>query len=166
MAHTISTIRRAEQILGYGIGTCEGEREYPVIDGVVYTDLFEGDATVDGVTFTQAFNGVKNRTEYFNEIIPVRTHQKTVKVTAEWGSTEFMTDIKELLDWLEDNPSTDALDSAGTKSLRIKDYSETFGTAQEQTEDINTVLERGFGFYIRKPLIISFGEQPNAARYF
>lgn len=43
MSHSKNTIRRAEQILGYGIGERQGKREYPVIDGVIYTDLFEGD---------------------------------------------------------------------------------------------------------------------------
>lgn len=166
MAYSNATIRRAEQILGYGIKAGTGEREYPVIDGVVYTDLFSGTATVDGVTFTPAFNGKKYGTTYYNELHVNSNCNRTVKVTAAWGSTTFETELKDLLDWIEENPAVDSLDSAGAKSLRIKDYAETFGTASEQTQDLTDVIDRGWGFYVRKPLIISVGETSNAAGYF
>lgn len=165
MSHSINTIRRAEQILGYGIGDKQGVREYPVIDGVIYTDLFEGDIELP-FKFKLAFNGVQGRTDYYNEIIPTSKCHRSVEVDAVWGSCEFNKEIESLLDWLEDNPSVDSLDSVATKRLQIKDYSETFATAEEQKESSDTILMQGFGFYIRKPLIISFGEQPDAARYF
>lgn len=165
MSHSKNTIRRAEQILGYGIGNKQGKREYPVIDGVIYTDLFEGEIELP-FKFRLAFNGVQGRTDYYNEIIPTTKCRKSVIVEANWGSTEFNEEIADLLDWLEGNPSLDGIDSVGTRSLRIKDTSETFATAQEQKEGIDSILNSGFGFYIRRPLIISFGEQPDAARYF
>ena len=166
MAYNPATIRRAEQMLGYGIKAGTGEREYPLIDGVVYTDLFSGTATVDGVTFTPAFNGKKYGTTYYNELHVTSDCKRTVKVTATWGSAAFETELKDLLDWLEENPAVDGFDSAGSKSLRIKDYAETFGSAEEQTSDLNEIIDRGWGYYVRKPLIISVGETGNAAGYF
>lgn len=167
MSYSPITIRRAEQILGYGIGTGTGAREYPVIDGVVYTDLFEGAATVEGLSdVVTGFNGKKHGTTYRNELYITSKCPKTVKVTAAWGSTAFNTEIEGLLDWLEDNPATDSLDNAGTKSIRIKDTAETFSTGEEQTQTVNDLLNSGYGYYIRKPLIISFGENKDAAGYF
>ena len=167
MAYSPSTIRRAEQILGYGIGTGTGAREYPVIDGVVYTDLFEGAATVEGLTdVATGFNGKKYGTTYKNELYITSKCPKTVKVTATWGSNAFNTELEGFLDWLEANPVTDSLDNAGTKSIRIKDTAETFSTGEEQTQTVNDLLNSGYGYYIRKPLIISFGENKDAAGYF
>ena len=162
-----NTIRRAEQILGYGISTGTGAREYPVIDGVVYTDLFEGDLNVElPFEYRLAFNGKVGHTSYYNEIIPTSKCQSTVEVDAVWGSCEFDKEIKSLLDWLEANPVTDSLDNAGTKSIRIKDTSETFSTGEEQTQTVNDLINNSYGYYIRKPLIISFGENKDAAGYF
>lgn len=162
-----STIRRAEQILGYGIATGTGVREYPVIDGVVYTDVFEGAATVEGLTdVATGFNGKKNGTVYKNELYITSKCPKTVKVTAAWGSTALQTELKDLLDWIKDDSVVDSLDTTATKSLRIKDYSETFATASEVSENVNAIVMRGWGFYVRRPLIISFGEQKDAAGHF
>ena len=162
----MSTIRRAEQILGYGIGTGTGAREYPVIDGVIYTDLFEGDLNVElPFEYRLAFNG-KVGPSYYNEIIVKSNCKSTVEVDADWGSCEFDKEIKSLLDWLEANPVTDSLDNAGTKSVRIKDTAETFSTGEEQNQTIYDLLNSGYGYYIRKPLIISFGDNKDAAGYF
>ena len=167
MAYSTNTIRRAEQILGYGIGTGTGGREYPVIDGVIYTDLFEGDLNVElPFKYKLAFNGKVGHTSYYNEIIVNSKCQKSVKVDAIWGSTSFNNEIKSLLDWLEANPVTDSLDNAGTKSIRIKDTAETFSTGEEQIQTLNNLINNSYGYYIRKPLIISFGENKDAARYF
>lgn len=167
MAYSPSTIRRAEQILGYGIGTGTGAREYPVIDGVIYTDLFEGDLNVElPFEYRLAFNGKVGHTSYSNEIIVKSKCKQTVEVDADWGSTAFNTEIKSLLDWLEDNPVTDSLDNAGTKSIRIKDTAETFNTGEEQNQTTYDLLNSGYGYYIRKPLIISFGDNKDAAGYF
>ena len=167
MSHSINTIRRAEQILGYGIGTGTGAREYQVIDGVIYTDLFEGDLETElPFEYKLAFNGKVGHTSYYNEIIVKSKCKSTVEVDAVWGSCEFDKEIKELLDWLEDNHVTDSLDNAGTKSIRIKDTAETFSTGEEQTQTINDLLNNSYGYYIRKPLIISFGENKDAAGYF
>ena len=167
MSYSTNTIRQAEQILGYGIGTGTGVREYPVIDGVIYTDLFEGDLNVElPFEYRLAFNGKVGHTSYYNEIIVNSKCQKSVKVDAIWGSTSFNTEIKSLLDWLEANPVTDSLDNAGTKSIRIKDTAETFSTGEEQIQTLNNLINNSYGYYIRKPLIISFGENKDAARYF
>lgn len=167
MSHSINTIRRAEQILGYGIVTGTGVREYPVIDGVIYTDLFEGDLNVElPFEYKLAFNGKVGHTVYHNEIIVKSKCKSTVEVDAVWGSCDFNKEIKSLLDWLEANPVTDSLDNSGTKSIRIKDTAETFSTGEEQTQTVNDLLNSGYGYYIRKPLIISFGENKDAAGYF
>lgn len=167
MSYSTNTIRRAEQILGYGIGDFQGVREYPVIDGVIYTDLFEGDLNVElPFEYKLAFNGKVGHTAYYNEIIVKSQCKSTVEVDAVWGSCEFDKEIKSLLDWLEANPVTDSLDNAGTKSIRIKDTAETFSTGEEQTQTVNDLLNSGYGYYIRKPLIISFGENKDAAGYF
>ena len=167
MSYSINTIRRAEQILGYGIGTGTGAREYPVIDGVIYTDLFEGDLNVElPFEYRLAFNGKVGHTSYYNEIVVKSRRQKSVEVDAVWGSTSFNTEISSLLDWLKANPVTDSLDNAGTKSIRIKDTAETFSTGEEQTQTLNDLLNNSYGYYIRKPLIISFGENKDAAGYF
>lgn len=167
MSYSTNTIRRVEQILGYGIGTGTGVREYPVIDGVIYTDLFVGDLNVElPFEYRLAFNGKVGHTSYYNEIIVKSKCQKSVKVDAVWGSTSFNTEIKSLLDWLEANPVTDSLDNAGTKSIRIKDTAETFSTGEEQIQTLNNLINNSYGYYIRKPLIISFGENKDAARYF
>ena len=167
MSYSTNTIRRAEQILGYGIGTGTGAREYPVIDGVIYTDLFEGDLNVAlPFEYRLAFNGKVGHTSYYNEIIVKSKCKNTVEVDAVWGSCEFDKEIKSLLDWLEANPVTDSLDNAGTKSIRIKDTAETFNTGEEQTQTVNDLLNSGYGYYIRKPLIISFGDNKDAAGYF
>ena len=167
MSHSINTIRRAEQILGYGIGTGTGVREYPVIDGVIYTDLFEGDLETElPFEYKLAFNGKVGHTSYYNEIIPTSKCQKSVEVDADWGSASFDTEIKGLLYWLEANPVTDSLDNSGTKSISIKDTAETFNTGEEQTQTTYDLLNSGYGYYIRKPLIISFGENKDAAGYF
>ena len=167
MSYSTNTIRRAEQILGYGIGDFQGVREYPVIDGVIYTDLFEGELNVElPFEYRLAFNGKVGHTSYYNEIIVKGKCNSTVEVDAIWGSTSFNTEIKGLLDWLEANPVTDSLDNAGTKSISIKDTSETFNTGEEQTQTLNDLLNNSYGYYIRKPLIISFGENKDAAGYF
>lgn len=167
MSYSTNTIRRAEQILGYGIGDFQGVREYPVIDGVIYTDLFEGDLNVElPFEYKLAFNGKVGHTSYYNEIIVKSNCQSTVEVDAVWGSCEFNKEIEALLDWLEANPVTDSLDNAGTKSIRIKDTAETFNTGEEQNQTIYDLLNSGYGYYIRKPLIISFGDNKDAAGYF
>ena len=165
MSYSTNTIRRAEQILGYGIGDFQGAREYPVIDGVIYTDLFEGDVELP-FEYRLAFNGKVGHTSYYNEIVVKSKCKSTVEVDAVWGSCEFNKEIEPLLDWLEANPVTDSLDNAGTKSIRIKDTAETFSTGEEQTQTLNDLLNSGYGYYIRKPLIISFGENKDAAGYF
>lgn len=165
MAHTAITIRRAEQILGYGFETGTGTRTYQVIDGVIYTDLFTGDPVLP-FTYTKAFNGITGRTTYFNEIIPTSTCEKTVDVTASWGSNEFTAEIDPFLVLLDDNPPTDSLSNAGTKSIKTEDYSETFATGKEQIDNLNVILHEGYGWYIRRPLIVSFGNNQSATHIF
>lgn len=169
MPYTKSVIRRAEQILGYGITDTTGTRTFPVIDGVVYADLFTGDATIEGFTgtITKTFNGRRNAMTYWNELRVVSCHLKEVTVTATWGSEEFMTDIDGLLAWLDENPAAENLDTAGVKTKKMEDFSATYGTAEETNADINTILHDGFGYYIRRPFIIDVArEQKDASRYF
>jgi len=173
MPYSKNVIRRAEQILGYGITSIAGERTYPVIDGVVYADLFsEADPIViTGYTGTikKAFNGRLNGLEYYNELILDTRHKKLKEVTVDlfWGNACFDQEITDLLDWLTENPSTESLDSAGVSNVKIEDFSQSTRTASEKSEDINIILNEGFGYYIRRPFIIDVArEQRDAARYF
>lgn len=167
MSYSKNTIRRAEQILGYGISDGTGTRTFTVIDGIIYTDLFEGVPTIDGLDdYRVTFNGHANA-DYSNQIHVYCRDGQEVDITANWGSNVFNTEIEELLDWLEANPITDSLDNAGTKSIRIKDTAETFNTGEEQTQTVNDLLNSGYGYYIRRPLIIGISsEKSDAARYF
>lgn len=171
MGYPKSVIRRAEQILGYGITETPGERVYPVIDGVVYTDLFQGDVeAIVGYTGTirKSFNGRSNGVEYYNQIdLVARCHLKEVTLDLDWGSECFNKEIDGLLEWLSENSAADNLDEAGVKSKKIEDFSVTKGTAEEKSNDISIILNEGFGFYIRRPLLIDVArEQKDGSRYF
>ena len=163
--------RRAEQILGYSFNSVGGERMYPVIDGVVYTDLFEetDTITIEGYTgkIKKAFNGRSNGVEYYNQLILDKCRLKEVTLDLSWGSACFNKDIDGLLAWLNDNPATDSLDNAGVASKKIEDFSVTHRTASDTSVDINIILNEGYGFYIRKLFIIDVAkEQKDSARYF
>ena len=168
MAST-NTLRRAESILGYGIQTGTGSRTYTVIDGTVYTDLFSGTPTIDGYTGTikTRFNGSQS-TSYYNEIILEPSHcTRTVDVTAAWGSAAFLTEIDELLTWLDDNPFTTMADSSSVKSKKIEDFSVTMNTSEDTSSAFYDAVRSAWSFYIRNVLIISVSpEQKNDYKYF
>lgn len=173
MKYAKSVIRRAEQILGYGITCIAGERTYPVIDGVVYMDLFnDSDFTIDGYTGTikKAFNGRINGVEYYNQIyLDTRYCKKLKEVTLDldWGSQCFNEEITGLLDWLTENTGGDLLDDAGISSKKIEDFSVSYRDADEKSVDLSIILNEGFGYYIRKPFIIDVArEQKDGSRYF
>lgn len=171
MAYSNSVIRRAEEILGYGITSIPGDRTYTVIDGVIYTDLFTGPVTIPGYAggFTRAYNGKVNGLEYYNEIVLHKPNkcQQTVTLDLDWGSECFKNDINDLLEWLEDTPSTDDLDNAGIASKRIEDFSVSYRSGSDTGQDTYDALVRGWGYYIRRPSMVDVaGEQRDAARYF
>lgn len=173
MAYSTNTIRRAEGILGYGISPTAGARKYTLVDGIIYTDLFEGVPLINGVTaFETAFNGKINALGYYNQIIlPLRSslarRPVQVEVDALWGSCEFNKEIKSLLDWLEANPVTNAMNNAGVRSKQVEDFRLTTGTAEERQQDLNAILKEGYGYYISRPLIVGVGsEQGDGSRYF
>lgn len=173
MAYSTNTIRRAEGILGYGISPTAGPRKYTPVDGIIYTDLFEGVPLINGVTaFETAFNCKINALGYYNQIIlPLRSslarRPVQVEVDALWGSCEFDKDIKSLLDWLEANPVSNAMNNAGVRSKQVEDFRTTTGTAEERQQDLNAILKEGYGYYISRPLIVGVGsEQRDASRYF
>ena len=165
-----SVIRRAEQILGYGITELEGERTYPIIDCIVYADVFtDQEVVIEGYTGTvvKAFNGKRNASEYWNELHLSKCRLKEVTLDLSWGDECFNEEIKGLLDWLVENGATDSLDSAGVKTKKIEDFSATYATAEETVVDINAILHDGFGYYIRRPFIIDVArEQKDGSRYF
>lgn len=167
--NSVNVIRRAEKILGYGITDVSGEREYPVIDGVVYADLFTGTPTIDGYTGNTklTFNG-SQATPYKNQIAldPKRCKQ-TVKITATWGSQVFLSEIDELLQWLEENNFTDAADEAGIRSKKIEDFSVTYRDAEEVQSSTYDTIRAAWSFYIRSVILISVTpEQKHDYRYF
>jgi hypothetical protein len=166
-----NTMRRIEQIVGYGISDTEGKRTFTPVDGILYVDLFEGDIPEElGV---KSFNGRKNGVTYFNQIELSKNYSKSyckqgdVTLELNWGSNEYNEEIKGLADWLEENPAVDNLDDAGVKSKKIEDFSVTKGTAAETQADINIILHDGYGYYIRRPLIVGVSqENKDASRYF
>lgn len=172
MAYPISIIRRAEQILGYGITDVAGVREYSVVDGVIYTDLFDGDVDVEIPNYTgsfrKAFNGKYNGLEYYNEIhLTGKCKTDTVELELNWGSKCFNKEIEDLLTWLQENTSTDILDNSTVESKKIEDFNVRFKNTEESTTSIRESLNSGWGYYIRRPLIISVaGEQKHGFRHF
>lgn len=169
MAYTTNELRRAEALLGYGIQNGSGQRKYVVVDDVVYTDLFQGEPTIDGYTgtITKRFNG-RYGTTYFNEIV-LEPHKckREVTVGATWGSSDFLAEIDELLEWIHENPFTEQADNAGIKSVKIEDFSATQGTAEETKTSFYDALRASWSFYIRNPLIISVTpEQRDDYRHF
>ena len=150
--------RRVEALLGYGIGAGTGEREYPVLDGVVYTDLFSGTPTVSVSGFTLAFNGRKYGTAYYNEIIVGDVKADTVTVNATWGSDEFNDDIDGLIEWATNHKPE--FDAAGITSKKIEDFSVSLADAEKRQDDFSVILNEGYGYYVRKPSVLEInGEQ-------
>lgn len=159
-------IKRAEQILGYGIGSVAGDRTYRVIDGIIYTDLFSGTPTLQGFsgTFKTRFNG-KQGTAYFNEIILDSKCKNEITITAAWGSNSFLSEINKLLAWIKDDDFVDNVENAGIQSKKIEDFSVTY--KNEEEGGVNTVIDSTWGYYIRKPLIVGISkEHKNDWRYF
>lgn len=147
------TRRRLESIVGYGLSDTSGTREFPVIDGVIYTDLFTDTPTVEGFEVTGVrFNGEQG-SEYNNEIRV--TEQKyldetLVTVTASWGSEDFEVDAQGLIDYIDSNGSGEA----GVRSKKIEDFSVTVASGQETINDFWSYVNLNWGFLIRRAMII------------
>src|SRR5690606_23369079 len=162
MAYSNNIIRRAEQILGYGITDVAGVREYSVVDGVIYTDLFEGEVTIPGYTgtFKRAFNGKFNGLTYYNEIhLTNKCKTDTVGLELDWGSTAFDAEIDDLLKWLEDNSAADILDTANVEYKKIEDFTVRYKNTEEAEASIRDSISTGWGYYIRRPLIIGVARE-------
>lgn len=175
MSYLASTTRRAERILGYGINTTSGTRKYTIISdkvfSVVYADLFGSITSItdeNGNTVTDyqlAFNGKNNGLAYYNEIWLPGYVCGSVTIDASWGSSSFDTEITSLLTWLEANQPN--LSDSGISSKKIEDFSISLRTASEQKDDLKVLLDDGYGYYIRKPLIIDVSrEERHNERYF
>lgn len=164
-----NTIRRAEKLLGYSISNQAGSRTYIVIDGILYTDLFEGTPVIEGYdgTFTTRFNGSQSTT-YKNEIIlDTKKCKKEYEVTVSWGSDTFNTEINELLEWLNDSSFSDSMDEVGVKSKKIEDFSVSYRDAEEAQSSYFDAVRSAWSFYIRSIIIISVAaEQKNVYRDF
>ena len=153
---------RTMKTIGYDWRIDPAERTYPVIDGVAYVDVFTAEDNNGG---KYSFNGDHNA-EYYNQIV-VDDCNDTVTLTLDWGSNQFECDIKPMIDWYDANPASKLLSGAGVKSKKIEDYSVTKGTAEETIADIQTSMIEAFGYFIRRPLIVSIaGDQRDAGRYF
>lgn len=164
-----NTIRRAEQILGYGITKTSGKRYFTVVDGVIYTDLYTGEVTLPFTDkFKKAFNGRVNGMTYFNEIrLDTNCYDgKDVELELAWGSTDFDDDIQGLTDWIEDT-GDESLDNVGVKSKKIEDFNVSYSDAEETEDSKQSALIDTYGFYIRRPLIIGISsEQKHNERHF
>ena len=146
-----NTLRRAKSILGYGITSGVGNRTFPVIDGIAYTDVF---TSLNG-DYKTSFNGDKNTT-YKNQ---VEADGEEITLSGTWGSAELIAELEPLLTWLQNNTLESSLDNAGVKRKDIEDFSITLGTAQEVNSDRRAVLLDEFSFYIRNPLIIGVSKE-------
>lgn len=170
MSLSKTTIRRAEKILGYGIDCIQEDRTYPVIDGVVYTDAFEGDVELAGYTgtFKPAFNGKSTGMEYYNELkLTGKCLPKQVTVLASWGSSCLNKELADLFAWIEGDDFADSADGAGVRSLKIEDFSITKGTSSDSENSLDDTIKRHWSFYIRNPMIISVSpEHLHDYRYF
>lgn len=169
MNYTPRTIRRAAQILGYNIDDGVGTRDFSVIDGTIYTDLFTGDVTIANYagTITKAFNGKTSGTDYYNEIILdcSSRHLDTVSLDLAWGSDDLICEIKDLLDYLQ--ADTFDIDDAGISSKKIEDFSISLKDSEATTDDKSRIINENFSFYIRLPLIVSVSrENRHDERYF
>ena len=156
---------RTRQTIGYDWRPYPDTRTYPVIDGVVYVDVFMAEDNNDG---KYSFNGDRNA-DYYNQIVldDCDSKLKTITLELEWGSSQFECDIKPMVDWYDANPASKLLSGAGVKSKKIEDYSVTKGTAEETIDDIQVSMVEAFGYFIRRPLIVSIaGDQKDAGRYF
>ena len=168
MAYSVATLRRAEQMLHYGIQDGTDERTYPVVDGVIYTDAFTGTPTIDGYTgtITKRFNGAQGAT-YFNEIYVTGCHLSELSVTATWGSETLRTELDALLAWIDDDDFADTADDADVQSKKIEDFSVTKKDAAATKKGLYEALMGSFSFYIRNPIIVSVTkEQRHDERYF
>lgn len=168
MAYSANTIRRVEQIIGYGLSDVSGERNYTPVDGILYTDAFEGDATLTGYTgtFVKRFNGKQGMT-FFNEIILSGKCLGEVTVNAAWGSNDLECELKPLLDWVEADDPNALIDDAGVASKKIEDFSVSFRDSEETKAQTIDGLISGYGFYIRRPFILDVSEEHRRnERYF
>lgn len=167
MSYSTNTIRRAEQILGYGISDGTDTRTFTVIDGIIYTDLFEGVPTIDGLDdYRVTFNGHANAA-YSNQIHVYCRDGQEVEITADWGSNVFNTEIKELLDWLESNGGMGGVETANVQSKKIEDFTVSYKSTEDAQASQDAALLNVWSYYIRRPLIIGISsEKPDAARYF
>ena len=167
MSYSKNTIRRAEQILGYGITDGTGTRTFTVIDGIIYTDIFEGVPVIDGLDdYRVTFNGHANP-DYSNQIhINCRDGQQ-VEVTADWGSCSILDEIDELLSWLEANGGMSAVETSNVQSKKIEDFTVSYKSTEEAQASRDASILAVWSYYIRQPLIIGISsEKHDAARYF
>ena len=169
MSYNVRTFRRASQILGYNFTNCSGARNFTVVDGTIYTDVFTGDATIANYTgtITKAFNGNTSGTDYYNEIILdcSSRHLGTVSLDLNWGSDCFCSEIKDLLDYL--NTDTFNVDDAGVSSKKIEDFSISLKDSVATSDDKSRIINENFSYYIRRPLIVSVSkENRHDERYF
>lgn len=169
MSYSARTFRRASQILGYNFTDCSGTRDFTVVDGTIYCDVFTGDVTIPNYTgtITKAFNGKTSGTDYYNELILdcSSKYLDTVSLDLYWGSDCFCSEIKDLLDYLQ--ADTFDVDDAGISSKKIEDFSVSLRTSDETSNDKSRIINENFSFYIRRPLIVSVSkENKNDYRYF
>jgi len=134
----------------------EGTRQFPLIDGVIYADLFTGDVdsiTIEGFEITGLrFNGMQGM-EYNNEILVKEKHCKDetlVDVEATWGNVEFETDAQDLIDYI----ASGATGEVGVRNKKIEDFSVTVASGAESVIDFWSYVNLNWGFLIRRPLII------------
>lgn len=157
--------RRVEGILRYAYNIRPGVREFNIINGIAYVDVFTPDGTEPGEV---RFNGKLGLTEYANEIVMPRNHRgDTIRLELIWGNSVFEGDILELIEWVEDWDAGTSLDNASTRSKKIEDFSVTFEDAVESEERTSQRLNDLFGFYLRRITIVDVAEeQRDAGRYF
>lgn len=171
MTYSNNVIHRVEQILGYGLSNTAGARTYTVIGSIIYADVYTGNPTIQGYSgkIRKSFNYNANGVSFFNELMLEDDSMdgKQVEVTATWGSPDLLSELDELLAWLKDTDPTNKMDDAGISTKQIEDFHVVTRNGSLTSEGYKKALIDGFGFYIRKPLIVNISsEQRNDWRYF
>lgn len=170
MSYSNSTIKRAEQILGYGLSDDAGKRYFTVIGNKIYTDVYTSTATVPNYSGTvrEAFNGDRN-SDYYNEIIldDDCLDGQEVELNLTWGSSTLKSELDSLLAWIDDDDPTDALDNSDIKSKKIEDFSVSLTDSDESIKRKDNALLSGYSYYIRRPFILNISaEHTDDYRYF
>lgn len=166
--YSAQTIHSVEQMLGYGITSCQCVKTFRAIDGVIYTDLFEGDVVIPSYSgkIKKAFNGRSNGTCYYNQIILEGPLNGDIELDLRWGSDAFYDEIDGLLELVQNNQAVQA-DDIGIAAKKIEDFSVSYRSGADKSADTKQIIVNGWSYYIRTPVLIGISrDNRHDYRYF